>query len=284
MKYDCCIFTGGSVRGLSYVGILKAINELGIEFDTYIGSSIGSLFTVFYAIGYSVDEIEEEVNKLDLWKLFTDFNWKIFSEVAISKGKKYQNWLRDKVETKFYGDSYVKGKMPPVCFKDINKDLRLVATDLLDSGLQIFSKETTPELEVAEAMRISSSMPTLMPAYKFNDKLLIDGDISRGRPIWKTMEDLNEPDKKILEFRITGGNINKFSKNPIKLLNSIVNVAAYIIDNDAVLSYTDSVNFDVIQIDVLNISFIDFMLSKEQKSKIYDIGYNTTMEYYKNKI
>ena len=41
-KYNC-IFTGGSVRGLSYVGVIKAIEELNIEFDIYVGSSIGSI-------------------------------------------------------------------------------------------------------------------------------------------------------------------------------------------------------------------------------------------------
>ena len=54
MKYNC-IFTGGSVRGLSYVGVLKAIEELGIELDVRIGSSIGSLFLAFYTLGYSVE-------------------------------------------------------------------------------------------------------------------------------------------------------------------------------------------------------------------------------------
>ena len=281
-KYNC-IFTGGSVRGLSYVGVIKAIEELNIEFDIYVGSSIGSLILTFYILGYTAQEIENNINNIDLWKLFTDFNINIVNDVALSRGKKYLNWLREKIELKFYGTSYKKGKMPPVCFKDIDKDIRIVATNLLDSELQIFSKATTPDMEIALALRASSALPTLMPAIKFEDKVLIDGDISRGRPIWKTMPDLINHENKILEFRITGGKNNKFSKNPISLLNSIVNIAAYIIDNNATQTYCNNEKFDIIQIDVPNVSFIDFILSKEQKKRIYEIGYNTTRNYYKLK-
>ena len=167
-------------------------------------------------------------------------------------------------------------------FKDIDKDIRIVATNLLTSELFVFSKETTPDVELAFAMRASSAMPTLMPAVKYEGKVLIDGDISRGRPIWKLMPDLLERETKILEFRMTGGNINKFSKNPISLLNSIVNVAAYVIDNDATQSYSGNEKFDIIQVDVPNTSFIDFALSKDKKQEIYKIGYETTINYFKS--
>ena len=99
-KYNC-IFTGGSVRGLSYVGVIKAIEELNIEFDIYVGSSIGSLILTFYILGYTAQEIENNINNIDLWKLFTDFNINIVNDVALSRGKKYLNWLREKIELKF---------------------------------------------------------------------------------------------------------------------------------------------------------------------------------------
>ena len=170
--------------------------------------------------------------------------------------------------------------MKPVCFKDIDKDLRIVATNLLNSELQVFSKETTPNVELALAMRASSAMPTLIPAVKYENKFLIDGDISRGRPIWKLMPDLLDKENNILEFRITGGRKNKFSKNPITLLNSIVNVAAYIIDNEATMTYCENEKFDIIQVDIPNTSFIDFMMSKEKKKEIFKIGYDTTIKYF----
>ena len=132
-------------------------------------------------------------------------------------------------------------------------------------------------------LRISSSMPGLLPIYKFQNKFLIDGDILRAKPIWDVLSFLLDRKETILEFRITGGNKNKVSKNPIKLVNSIVNVAAYTIDNE----YTkiqDNNKIQKIQIDIDGVSFIEFNLSKTKKEEIYMNGYLSTQKYIKNQI
>lgn len=279
MKKYNCIFTGGSTRGLCYVGVLKALEEYNIQIENYIGSSIGALMMTFYALGYSVEELESEIDKLDLWKLFIDFNFGILFDCSFSNGEIYLKWLREKIETKFYGKNYKKGKMKPVCFKDIDKNLYVIATNFENSSAFIFSKETTPGVEIALALRASSSMPFLMKPYKLGEKILIDGDILRGRPIYELLSFLKNKEN-LLEFRITGGKNNKFSFNPIKLVNSIVNVAAYTIDNYAVEA--NKSEYNILQIDVENLDFTDFNLSLKRKKEIYKIGYEVTSSHLKN--
>ena len=58
MKYNC-IFGGGGVRGMCYVGALKALNELGIELNSIAGSSVGAVFASLLAAGYNDEEIKE---------------------------------------------------------------------------------------------------------------------------------------------------------------------------------------------------------------------------------
>ncbi len=281
MNHYNCIFTGGSARGLCYVGVLKALEKLDIKIDIHAGSSIGAVILAFYVLGYNVNEIEKEIDNLNLCSLFIDINPKIISDLALSKGNIYYKWLKNKIESKFYGKANKKGKMPSVCFKDIKQDLIIIATNLETSEAEIFSKTTTPDMELALALRITSSMPGLLKPVVYQGKTLIDGDILRGRPIWKSVKKLiNEPEK-LLEFRITGGNRNKLSKNPVKLVNSIVNAAAYAIDNDAVNTYKDYIN--IIQININDLLFTDFNLSRNRKKSIYDIGYKTTMTYFHNK-
>lgn len=283
MKTYNCIFTGGSVRGLCYVGALKAFEDNNIKINCYSGSSMGAIFMTMYALGYSAEEIKNELDKTNLCFLFSDFNFNLISDFALSKGRIYLHWLREKIESKYYGKNYVKGKMKPVCFKDLDKEIYIIATDLEESLPFVFSKETTPDTEVAVALRISSSMPGLLPIYKFQNKFLIDGDILRAKPIWDVLSFLLDRKETILEFRITGGNQNKVSKNPIKLVNSIVNVAAYTIDNE----YTkmqDNNKIQKIQIDIDGVSFIEFNLSKTKKEEIYMNGYLSTQKYIKNQI
>lgn len=276
MKYNC-IFTGGSSRGLCYVGVLKALEELNIEIDIYAGSSIGSLMAVFHAIGYSAEEIEQEVDNLNLCALFRDFNFNILSDFAFSKGNIYLNWLREKIERKYYGKKYKKGKMKPVCFKDIEKEIYITATEFETSQCFVFSKYTTPDVEIAFALRASSSMPGLLKPVRFQNKILIDGDILRARPIWESIFKLKEEKSKILEFRIAGGNKNKISLNPIKFVNAIVNIAAYTIDNNAVARYQNEIN--ILEIDIPNVDFTDFKFTYKQKKKIYNIGYRKTINF-----
>ncbi len=279
MKKYNVIFTGGSVRGLSFIGVLKALEELEISPVTYTGSSIGAIFMMFYALGLSSDDIKKEINTLDLRTLFTDVNFQIFNNLAFSRGKKYLNWLRCKIEQYYYKQDYKKGEIPPVCFKDLDKDIFITAVELETSQVKVFSKYTTPKMEIAAALRASSSMPGLLIPYEYNGRHLIDGDIARGCPIWKSINYLSENKNKILEFRITGGNTNKISKNPIKMINAIVNSAAFIIDDEACQEYKNDLR-EIIRVDVFDVQFTDFNLSSKKKEMIYKAGYESTMKYF----
>ena len=54
-----CIFGGGAVRGFSYLGAIRALEELQIKPSVFAGSSVGALFSTFCALGVSVDDIEK---------------------------------------------------------------------------------------------------------------------------------------------------------------------------------------------------------------------------------
>ena len=57
LKYTC-LFGGGAIRGLAYVGAIRAMEELGVEFDVIGGSSVGSIFATLLACGYKSYELE----------------------------------------------------------------------------------------------------------------------------------------------------------------------------------------------------------------------------------
>ena len=51
-KYTC-LFGGGAIRGAAHVGVIKALETLGIETTTLAGSSVGSMIAALYAVGYT---------------------------------------------------------------------------------------------------------------------------------------------------------------------------------------------------------------------------------------
>ena len=58
------VLGGGGMRGMAHVGILRAMQTLGLEYDAIVGTSIGALVGAMAAGGANVDEIEETVSKV----------------------------------------------------------------------------------------------------------------------------------------------------------------------------------------------------------------------------
>ena len=48
---------GGGVKGASHIGVIKALQENGIEIDCVGGTSIGSIVSSLFAMGYTTEEI-----------------------------------------------------------------------------------------------------------------------------------------------------------------------------------------------------------------------------------
>ncbi|MDA3955463.1 patatin-like phospholipase family protein, partial [Oceanispirochaeta sp.] len=49
-KY-CLVLSGGGAKGVYHLGAWKALSELGIEVDAFIGNSIGAIVAGFLAQG-----------------------------------------------------------------------------------------------------------------------------------------------------------------------------------------------------------------------------------------
>ena len=53
-----CLFGGGAIRGVSYIGAIKAFEELNIVPNTLAGSSVGSIIAALLAVGYNAEELK----------------------------------------------------------------------------------------------------------------------------------------------------------------------------------------------------------------------------------
>ena len=99
LKYNC-IFGGGGIRGMCYIGAVKALKELGAEIESIAGSSVGAVFAALLAIGYNEDEIQDLFYDFNL-TMFRDINITLFpSDISLSKGEIFFEWLKEKIEKK----------------------------------------------------------------------------------------------------------------------------------------------------------------------------------------
>ena len=61
--------SGGGVRGIAHLGVLKALNEAGIYPSKVAGSSAGAIAGALYCSGYTPDEILDIVLHTNFFKL-----------------------------------------------------------------------------------------------------------------------------------------------------------------------------------------------------------------------
>ncbi len=273
-----CIFGGGAIRGASYVGVVKALEELGIYPNTIAGSSVGAIFAGLVAVGYTAEELKE-LFMLVNYELFKDIHFGFGKDFAISKGGIFTDWLRELIEIKFYGDKYDKNGNPPVTFADLEKNLVVITTDLTNFRYKEFSRFETPDFEVAYAIRISSTMPGLMAPAEENGALLVDGDLQKSWPLWRLSKNLCLDDERVLEFRLEGDYEGK-GQNAINFMNTVYSCVTSLATDFIIDTYGHRDKFDYVKINTGSVIVVDFNMPKEKRETLMNIGYMQTMDYF----
>lgn len=275
-KRYICIFGGGAIRGVVYPGAVKALEELEIEIPTYVGSSVGAIFAALCSVGYKSSDLGKILHEFNAF-MFKDINFSL-GEFSLSKGEIFENWLREKIESAFYKDEYKKGECRPVKFSDIEKDIFVLATDIKTNKRFVFSKYSTPDFELAKAVRISSSFPGLMKPAEIDDRILVDGDLAKSLPLWKGIDDLKDEDCRILEFRLEGNCMNL--KSVLDYMNTVYGSMSYFCSENLENIFGGKDKFDYILIDTKDVFLFDFQMNNDEKDKLAQIGYDTTIKYF----
>lgn len=277
-KYTC-LFGGGAIRGVSYIGAIRAMEELGINPNRLAGSSVGSIIASFLAVGYSAEELKDIFIKVN-FELFKDISIGLGPLFALSKGEVFLEWVRELIEKKYYGDAYKKGTNPAVTFKDIEKNLVIITTNLSNFECKEFSVQETPDYEIASAVRISCCMPGLMKPIEYNKTLLVDGDLQKSWPMWKLSKNLLTDEERILEFRLEG-NYDTNDISGIDYANAVYSCMTAMSTSFITNIYANKDKFDYVVLNTGDIVVVDFNINESKRNDLIESGYNQTMTYFK---
>lgn len=278
-KYTC-LFGGGAIRGAAHVGVLRALDRVGIDITTVAGSSVGALVAALVAVGYSNDELADIFLSVN-FELFRDISLGFNSKFALSKGEVFLEWLRDLIEKKYYGEAYLKGQCRRVSFKDLNKNLIIITTNMKDFSCKEFSIFETPDFEVAMAVRISCCMPGLMRAVTMDNELLVDGDLMKGKPMWSLSKNIQNCSDRILEVRLEGS-FSGSDQSPIEYVNGMYTCMTSTETCFIKSIYGNKDRFDYLVINTGDVVVVDFNYPSEKRQAIINDGFRQTMEYFRN--
>ena len=102
------VFEGGGVKGIAYVGALKALEERGVieEIVRVGGTSAGAINAVLLSVGYSLEETKEVLWELDFnnfmddsWGVIRDTN-RLIEKFGWYKGDYFRDWIGKLIKEK----------------------------------------------------------------------------------------------------------------------------------------------------------------------------------------
>lgn len=162
MKKTALVISSGGARGLAAIGVIEEMERQGYVISSVAGCSIGSLVGGMYASG-NLNKFKNWILKLDKKDVFRlmDFT---FSSQGILKGKKVFEELN-----KIIGD---------VNIEDLRIPFSAVAVDLNNHKEVVFRSGS-----LLEAIRASSSIPSIVTPIKKENQMLVDGGILNPLPL-----------------------------------------------------------------------------------------------------
>ena len=177
------VLSGGGARGLSHVGVIKALTDAGFPKPSLVaGTSMGAIVGGLYACGMSPSEMKRFViEEFNIAEYLESFAFRINGPV----GKVFQTGQAlASLATKPGIDRGQKllelfekltgGKN----FEDTEIPFRCNAVDLLTGQEHVFSSGS-----VARAMRASMSFPIFFEPFIDNGMCLVDGGLFDNMPV-----------------------------------------------------------------------------------------------------
>ncbi len=152
----------GAARGWAHIGVIQALEEMGIEIDIVSGCSIGSYVGAAYASG-KLSELAEWVESLTDWQVFALMGVGFHKGGLVSGLKVFQA-----LEYNFSFET----------FEELNKPFAAVATDLY-SGREVNFMSGS----VVQAVKASCAIPGLFPPLLFENRWLVDGGVVNPVPV-----------------------------------------------------------------------------------------------------
>ncbi len=197
------VFRGGGMKGTAYTGALEVLEENGLlrQIKRVAGTSAGAITATMVSFNLSFSETLKLIESIDftqvpqlrsdhrenepewipkfigkeIMKITNDFDavQRLMTKYGWYSSEYFNKWIRKVISQHCEGNS-------DATFSDFrklgHKDLYVVSANISKLEVSVFSAETTPDFPVADAVRMSMSIPLYFEVMRFNGKVFGEGD------------------------------------------------------------------------------------------------------------
>lgn len=227
--------SGGGARGLSQIGMLKALDEQGLRPDAIVGTSMGAIVGSLYAAGFAPDSILRFAKSLDWSTIYN--NSAPRKDLLMSQKAESGNYLFEaRIGRNFnilLPQSISDGQVfyralgpllaPAQCrcggnFDSLSVPLRIVSTDILAGKRVAFSSG-----DLMAAVRASCGFPLIFSPVAIDSMVLMDGGLLSNIPVEACRDQF--PDYAIVAVDVTSPLWSRQDMdNPVRLMDQVVNI------------------------------------------------------------
>lgn len=274
------VLSGGGAKGMTHIGIIRALEENNIPIDYIAGTSMGAIVGSLYAMGYSPDDMEALLRSPDFKRWYSGQVEPQY-EYYFKKGRPTPEFLnirfafRDSLRAKSLRlpTSMVNpiqmnlvfvelfARSTAAChgnFDDLFVPFRCIASDVYNKKPLVMRNG-----DLGDAVRASMSFPFVFKPIEIDSILAYDGGIYNNFPTDVMREDFH-PD--VIIGSVVAANPSKPNEN--NLMSQIENMVMQKTD----YSIPDSLGI-VMTFKYDDVSLLDF----DRLDELHDIGYNRTM-------
>ena len=274
------VLSGGGAKGLTHIGIIRALEENNIPIDYITGTSMGAIVGSLYAMGYSPDDMEAVLKSEDFKRWYSgeveeEYMYYFKKNLPTPEFLNIRLSFRDslKIKPQFLPSSVVDpvqmnlvfidlyARATAACGGDFDKlfiPFRCVASDVYNKKQLVMKRG-----DLGDAVRASMSFPFMFKPIEIDSVLAYDGGIYNNFPT-DVMRDDFHPD--IIIGSVVATNPTKPKEND--LMSQIENMVMQKTD----YSIPDSEGI------VMTFKYDDVNLMDFQRiNELHDIGYNRTM-------
>lgn len=271
---------GGGLKGVAYIGALKAFEELGVKLDYISGTSSGSLAATLYAIGCDCNEIKKIIvesykgiikipKKPIISSVGTYLTKKQLKLEGLISGERVENLIQKAAEEKNCKN-----------ISDVEMPLAIATVDTISTKECIFMSKNYNlkndnidyiyNISIGKAVRSSMAFPGIFTTSKFDKYNFIDGGTKDNLPI-KVLKDMGADITIGLSFKLDEYDVEH--QNVLSILLRTVDIFSL---KDVLEAQKES---DLaIEIDAKGTSLMEI----DDIDKCIQIGYNAIMDNKEN--
>jgi NTE family protein len=322
------VFECGGLKGIAYVSALEELDNRGIlsNIRRVGGGSAGAIVAALVGVGYNPREILKLLWDMDFKSFMSSFGGTLHDLKQLKEtfgwhgGDSLRRWMGGLIRHKTGSDNTTFSQLRKLADKKKEfKELHFMVSNLSTGFSEVMSEENSPNVCIADAVRLSLSIPLFFAAKRsMRGDVYVDGGVLGNHPIklfdrekylstpagGRSTEYYDAENKRFLEkhpesspyvynketlgFRLNSKTANaRFrdqSEPAHRKIHELFDFILAVIHSHAENQSNQHLHSDdwqrTIHVDTMGVSFTDFSIPKRLKEALLESGRKGVQEYF----